>query len=102
MLSKCIRCGKPASWLYMPSGRFYCDDCVPRGCGCNIDNISMGEPEQTSNPIMWWDKDSTAEDLVQNGYMERNANSFYYEVLDEMGRRAPCCEYEYSEEGFEE
>lgn len=35
-------CGKEAVWLYMPSyegtqrNDFYCDDCVARGCSCNM------------------------------------------------------------------
>lgn len=31
------KCGKPAVWLYMPGDGQYCDDCVSRGCSCNID-----------------------------------------------------------------
>jgi len=36
----CIKCKcKIAVWTYLPSedDRYYCDDCVPRGCSCNID-----------------------------------------------------------------
>lgn len=102
MLSKCDICGKTATWLYMPGGRFYCDDCVPRGCSCNVDNLDMGEPEQTTNPIMWWPHNIKEEDLYHGGSLHRDSNSFYYEILDEDGRRSPCCEYDYSEEGFEE
>lgn len=28
---------KMAVWCYMPSTGDYCDDCVRRGCSCNID-----------------------------------------------------------------
>lgn len=35
---KCNICKcKTATWEYIPCGwRYYCDDCVPRGCSCNI------------------------------------------------------------------
>ena len=37
-LAQCQNCGKLAVWDYAPSGGIgeYCDDCVPRGCSCNI------------------------------------------------------------------
>jgi len=57
---KCVKCGKMAIWLYMPSGgNGYCDECVPRGCTC-----------------------------VGN-------------QTDEYGRKLPCCEFGYDEEGFD-
>jgi len=29
---------KMAVWVYMPKDdRWYCDDCISRGCSCNID-----------------------------------------------------------------
>ena len=36
-----VRCdichAKIATWEYMPRGfEYYCDDCVPRGCSCNL------------------------------------------------------------------
>lgn len=31
------RCGKPAVWMYAPGTGNYCEDCVSRGCSCNID-----------------------------------------------------------------
>lgn len=32
----CIDCEEKAVWLDLSSAsRQYCDDCVPRGCGCN-------------------------------------------------------------------
>ena len=38
---KCCKCNKKdAVWFYIPGfddGKdFFCDDCVPRGCGCNV------------------------------------------------------------------
>ena len=35
MKIKC-KCGKLATWYYMPSEHnwVYCDNCVPRGCSC--------------------------------------------------------------------
>lgn len=59
-----------AVWYYVPSEidrdeRHFCDNCVQRGCSCNIDPY-------------------TGEDM-----------------LDELGRLQPCCEYDFSEEGFD-
>lgn len=30
-------CGEVATWIYAPGDGACCDDCVPRGCGCNTD-----------------------------------------------------------------
>jgi hypothetical protein len=37
-LAKCQKCGKLAVWEYAPSDGVgsYCDECVPRGCSCNV------------------------------------------------------------------
>ena len=76
---KC-ECGKIAVWIYMPSDSddypYYCDDCVPRGCSCNC--YPKDDDYDNSDPDNW------------------------IEELDEKGRKQPCCEYEYFEEGFEE
>jgi len=45
----CRRCAKLAIWMYLPSSsceredKFYCDECVPRGCSCNIDPVTLIE-----------------------------------------------------------
>lgn len=35
----CLECNKIATWFYMPSSKnfVYCDEHVPRGCSCNLD-----------------------------------------------------------------
>lgn len=33
---KCDECDNKAVWLYMPGTAQYCDNCVPRGCSCNV------------------------------------------------------------------
>lgn len=48
----CYKCPKPAVWEYAPTTDrldvFFCDDCVPRGCSCNvIDFEDPDSPEQT-------------------------------------------------------
>jgi hypothetical protein len=39
MKTVCQNCPNIAVWWYMPSdgGGDYCDECVPRGCSCNVD-----------------------------------------------------------------
>ena len=36
--ASCEKCGRMAVWEYMPSDGdgIFCDDCVPRGCSCNV------------------------------------------------------------------
>jgi hypothetical protein len=67
MKHKCDKCDSIAVWYYEPmeADYRYCDACVKRGCGCNI-NYKTQE-----------------------------------EFRDEQGRLFPCCEYGYSEDGFE-
>jgi len=68
-------CGKRAVWLYMPDtdekggNDYYCDDCVPRGCSCNL------EPKD-------------------NNYENQSPDN-WYQPLDDKGREFPCCEFFY-------
>jgi hypothetical protein len=64
------KCNQLAVWKYAPSDSgggypYFCEDCVSRGCSCNIDP----------------DTD--------------------IEYRDEAGRLVPCCEYYYSETGYD-
>lgn len=83
-IHRCCHCNKDAAWYYEPScsgRRFYCDDCVPRGCTCNYEYVVYeGEPKDDN--FIWHDK--------EHGI---------YETLDEKGRRYPCCEYDFSPVG---
>lgn len=101
---KCSKCNKIAVWEYLPGGKrryFFCDDCVPRGCSCNTYNIKeFNEKIEDSDNVMWWSKEDYEKGNVE-GSLERKPDSFYYEYLDEQNRRYPCCEYTYSEDGFE-
>ena len=76
---RCSKCDNMAVWLYMPSSKgrvFFCDNCVPRGCSCNVDNIKeFGEP--TNQNVMWWSKDSTIEKLDNDGSLEKSKNIYY-------------------------
>jgi hypothetical protein len=100
----CCCCGNIAVWeneFNDRRARYYCDNCVPRGSIVNIDNLEdMGEPLQEVN-VMWWDKDAQNKDLLKDGSLVRNENSFYYEELDAQGRRQPYDDYLYDENGFE-
>jgi hypothetical protein len=75
------KCGKIAVWEYMPKSYVYkCDDCVPRGCSCNIQ----------------YSFDSNNE-LVP--LLDDDGN--YVEERDFEGRLVPCCEWCYDELGFD-
>lgn len=98
---KCQVCNKKdAVWCYMPGHSngidMFCDDCVPRGCSCNVYSIAEFplKGDDNTNYVFW----SADIDDCSN---KRNDNSFYYEPVDEKGRRYPCCEYFYDEDGFE-
>ena len=45
---KCDKCDAMAIWLYMPSdsNSYYCDNCIKRGCSCNIIYDDLGEPTE--------------------------------------------------------
>lgn len=97
---KCSVCKtKDAEWLYEPMGdrkNFFCDDCVPRGCTCNIDFLEYGEPLDNKNLIYYTKedlKDGYPDDNV--GSKERKEDSIAYEELDDKGRKEPCQEYSY-------
>ena len=89
--------------------RMYCNEHVPRGCTCNVRNIEEdGEPETEDNVIWWTKQDYECHmgkygdgEFMNDATMERQPDSFYYEILDEDGKRSPCCEYCYDAEGFE-
>lgn len=110
-MHKCGRCGKTAIWLYLPSSHginFFCDDCVPRGCTCNVMDLDMEEPDKSlSERIIWWSKETYNKclkdktDTTTCCTHERKNDSFHYEILDEQGRRNPCCEYDYCPNGYE-
>lgn len=79
---KC-KCGKMAVWHYTPSDRAdndrnYCDNCVSRGCSCNL-----------------YPKEGVDLDAEYN-------SDDWYEPVDDQGRLFPCCEYDYDANGFRE
>lgn len=71
---KCDTCHNIAIWFYMPGTSKYCDDCVPRGCSCNLE-LKEGIDESSEK----------LEDYIQ--------------PLDDKGREYPCCEFHYEEQG---
>lgn len=106
---RCCNCNNKAVWCYMPSGdgkHHYCDNCVPRGCSCNLNNIEFdGLPDESRN-IVWWSKktyekwgetDSSIK-LEELSTKEQMPDSFYYEYLDENNKRYCCCEYWYDDD----
>ena len=102
---KCCECGDVAVWYneynHSRKTNYYCDKCIPRGAICNVDNLEdIGEPNPNKK-VMWWSKFSLHRDLLRNGTLERQEDSFYYEELDEQGRRSPSDDFIYQEEGFD-
>jgi hypothetical protein len=84
-------CGKIATYCYMPGyssgdNPYSCDDCVPRGCSCNHNNILeeyKNEPEGVENIDYRWIDELT------------------WTYIDEQKREYPCVEHFYSEDGWD-
>jgi hypothetical protein len=84
------KCGNMAVWTYLPGDSSYCDSCVPRGCDCNVRHVEdYGETESEHDG----EEDKGWRWIVPGKIWER---------IDDNGRRFPCCEYMYDEDGFEE
>ena len=103
---KCCQCGKIATWYNYDSHKddleYFCDDCVPRGCIENVKNTDKDGEPMLGAKVMWWDCDADESDFLHDGDLEPNTQSFYYEVLDNNGRRKPShFAYCYEENGFE-
>lgn len=89
-LKKCCKCNDVAVWYYMPSGereeadRFFCDNCIKRGCSCN------------------WISDDEQRLMIDESYtgIEDNPVNPFKQTTDAKGRLLPCCEYEYNECGW--
>lgn len=101
---RCCCCEKIATWYNeygnKNRGLYYCDNCIKRGSISNVDNIEdFGEPNPC-NKIMWWHRNSLAKDLLKEGSLIRDENSFYYEILDNLGRRNPSDDFTYNKDGF--
>ena len=95
----CSICNKNvATWFYAPSSDddpFYCDDCVPRGCSCNVYSLEEFPNDIPNKNVIFWDKD------IVNSTLQRTPDSVFYEIVDNNGRRYPCCEYWYDENGWD-
>jgi hypothetical protein len=74
MIRKCSYCEtKDATWMYAPGDMYACDDCVPRGCSCNV--------------------------VPKDGNWENTDNDNWEQATDEQGRMLPCIEwFSYGEE----
>ena len=82
MISRC-ECGRFATWCNVSSDVIRCDDCVPRGCSCNI--ILTDELDEDGNCIPVLDKDGNC-----------------VEETDERGRLLPCCEWDWHQHGIDD
>lgn len=89
---KCI-CGEIAIYWYAPASdatfnRYFCDNCVPRGCTCNHHHVESDDqipdlPTEEDKPFIWIE-----ENLI-------------WTHVDKSGREYPCVEYWYDIEGYE-
>lgn len=91
MKKKC-KCGKIATWYYMPGDNDWacCDDCVPRGCIC------------WQNPIQYEDGSIHNPQGIKGEDWEWVEENKYWEELDGNGRKLPCIEWWYNKEGWDD
>ena len=93
---KCIVCGDIAVYCYIPaSDRYYCNKCVPRGCGCQLRHFTEFEPDGVEN--VDWRRADKSKHYEENSLT--NLHDFW-EHIDENGESLPCCEYDYEESGY--
>lgn len=98
-------CGNVAVWDYLPgysdgSNSYSCDDCVPRGCSCNWIPVK-GEASETPIGIENFDwKYIDPKQAKENG-LDNVKSKEYFIYLDSKKRAFPCCEYDYSEDGYD-
>lgn len=110
---KCSSCDSIATWFYMPSyeGKkqeddYYCDEHVPRGCGCNYHHTN---PEDFYPPADEGEKPVGIEGkdwkwVIEPETEESDAITLkdgLWVTLDEQGRKWPCCEFMHDEDGWE-
>lgn len=92
-------CGEIAVWCYLPGysgggNSNSCDDCVHRGCDCNHYSIDVSAYHPPLNaPILPEGKEG-----VDWKWIEKDV---VWTQIDEKGREYPCCEYMYSETGWD-
>ena len=92
MKIKC-KCGKIATWYYMPAEEEWacCDNCVPRGCSCwewhdkKFNSEIYEEPEGIEGKDWEW--------------IDKRVS---WRELDGEGKQIPCCEWWYKEEGWDD
>ncbi len=103
MKFKCESCDKAnAEWCYMPKAYYLCDDCIIpnepdyKGCSCNWHYIDV----DAYSPTL--EKPDLPEEGKEGEYWKWVEKDVCWQNIDEKGRPFPCCEYEYSENGWDE
>lgn len=106
-------CNKIATYYYAPSyegkkeeQNYYCEDCVPRGCGCNYHH---SKPEDFHPPLDEGEKPEGIEGKdwkwveipEREGVAATTKEDGLFVYLDVKGREYPCCEFMWSEDGWE-
>lgn len=101
MSKELCTCGVEAKWFYLPSSEsmdkpFFCDDCVPRGCSCNEYSTIDGDyhPPGGIRP--------DDEDGIEGvDWVWVNEEKTLWCRIDEKGRKYPCVEFDFDEDGFD-
>lgn len=92
------RCGKLATWDYMPSStnpeyNYYCEDCVPRGCSCH-EEYTVNSPQAHENGY----GENPPTDHNDWKWVEKDV---CWAFTDDQGRELPCIEFSHNPDGYE-
>ena len=86
MKIRCEVCKKKiATWHYVPDDdytiiRYFCDDCIERGCSCNIINQETGEEYRDEQNRLF-----PCCEYDENMYgFDEWADDFYYKLLEDF------------------
>lgn len=130
-MKKCCYCDNTATWI-LSSGHditkdLYCDSCVPKGCSCNNEYFDREEDAASRDVQVNYllshrrikvlnyanaihNKGDHLEEITDINLIKSMFYNFtdeqttHLEIipLDENSEEFPCCEFDYSENGFDE
>lgn len=101
MEKELCKCNKVALWWYAPAtdqetmNRYYCDDCVPRGCECNHEYVDQNFDRPDELPRILPNLPEEDEKFI---WIEENK---IWAHIDDKGRKWPCVEFWYEENGWD-
>lgn len=93
MKLKCIKCNKIAVWEYMPSpgGVYFCDDHVPRGCSCNINDYGVEDTDEQGRLLPCIEYDYDPYGIDQHFHLDEDTYHLINEICTIPNFDVECC-----------